>query len=118
MGQDDLAKCWSGSRTGTASGNVVGGKKEADELFFIKLSCGSTVLLPEEGNAHDNHDHPVDYRGDDGRGPDGLLVTLGRHGEVEDEQSAVLMLIDFALQRLGESIAGSWYCLSKIGLDL
>jgi hypothetical protein len=34
MGQDDLAKCWSGSRMGTAGTNIVVGQKDADELFF------------------------------------------------------------------------------------
>jgi hypothetical protein len=63
------------------------------------MPYGSTVLLPEEGNAHDDHDHSIDYRGNDGRGPDCLLVTLGRHGEVEVGQAEVLISRGFALQK-------------------
>ena len=46
----------------------------------INLSPGSTIFLPDEGYAHDNHDNAVDYRGDDWRGPDIGLAGLGRHG--------------------------------------
>ena len=40
MGQDDLAKCWSGSRAGTAGTNIVVGQKDADEFFFFVEQSG------------------------------------------------------------------------------
>jgi hypothetical protein len=83
--------------------------KQCSGVLTIWLPSGSTVLLPEESNAHDYHDHSIDYRGDDGRGPDGLLVNLGRHGEVEVGQWEVSMSRGFTLRKFGESIADTWY---------
>jgi hypothetical protein len=48
--------------------------------FTINLSSRSTILLPDESNANDDHDHSIDYCGDDGRSPDFGLVGWGRHG--------------------------------------
>lgn len=53
---------------------VVGWEEEADELFFINSSCSSTILLPDEGYAHDDHYYSVHDCSDDGRSPDGLLI--------------------------------------------
>jgi hypothetical protein len=46
----------------------------------VNLSRRSTVLPPDESDAHDDHDHSVCYRSDDGRGPDWLLSKRPRHG--------------------------------------
>jgi hypothetical protein len=39
----------------------------------------STVFLPDESNADDDHNHTIDYRSNDRWGPDGLLVEGSRH---------------------------------------
>ncbi len=46
----------------------------------IKLSPRSTVLLPDESNADDDHDYSVYYCSDHGRGPDWQLSKGSRHG--------------------------------------
>jgi hypothetical protein len=46
----------------------------------INSSRRSTVLLPDESNADDDHDHSVYYRSNDRRGPDRLLIKGYRHG--------------------------------------
>jgi len=56
----------------------IGVRSESEKgRITIKLSPRSTVLLPDESNAHDDHYHSIDNSCDNRRCPDGLLVDLG-----------------------------------------
>jgi hypothetical protein len=59
----------------------IGVRSESEKgRITIKLSPRSTVLLPDESNADDDHDHTVYYCSDHGRGPYWLLSEGLRHG--------------------------------------
>jgi hypothetical protein len=46
----------------------------------INLSCGPTILLPDEGNAHDDHYHSIDNARNELRSPYARLARGCRHG--------------------------------------